>query len=307
MASVPLPDSSDGLAPDPWRQQPVGVVGLGLIGGSLGLDLQRLGIGVRGLVHRATTAERARQRGLATEVSTDPAVLAPCGLVVLALPLDQLLDPDPDLLAALPPQAVITDVGSVKEPVLERWRALHPRFVASHPMAGNAEAGVEAGVVGLFRQRPWVATPEAGTDLEALGVVRNLAELVGARWLTCPAGDHDQAVAMISHLPVLLGAALLRAADSGVAPPHLLRQLASSGFADTTRVGGGNPQLGSMMARCNRDALLAALAAYRQQLGELEDLLQRGDWAGLQRQLEGCHQLRPQFVGPSPPAETGSS
>ncbi len=307
MASVPVPDFKGGQELDGWRFQPVGIVGLGLIGGSLGLDLQQRGIEVRGLVHRSATAERARQRGLATQVGCDPALLAPCGMVVLALPLDGLLAPDAALLAALPPQAVITDVGSVKEPVLERWRALHPRFVASHPMAGNAEAGVEAGVVGLFRQRPWVATPEAGTDLEALGVVQNLAELVGARWLTCPAGDHDQAVAMISHLPVLLGAALLRAADSGVAPPHLVRQLASSGFADTTRVGGGNPQLGSLMASCNRDALLAALAAYRQQLGELEDLLQRGDWAALQRRLEGSHQLRPQFVGPSASAETGSS
>ncbi|MEB3327540.1 MAG: prephenate/arogenate dehydrogenase [Synechococcus sp.] len=305
MASVPPLDGNAVLAPGAWHQQPVGVVGLGLIGGSLGLDLQRLGIGVRGLVHRAATAERARRRGLATQVSTDPSVLAPCALVVLALPLDGLLNPDPELLAALPPQAVITDVGSVKEPVLERWRALHPRFVASHPMAGNAEAGVEAGVAGLFRQRPWVATPEAGTDLAALGVVRNLAELVGARWLTCPARDHDQAVALISHLPVLVGAALLRAADSGMAPPHLVRQLASSGFADTTRVGGGNPLLGSLMARCNRDALLPALSAYRQQLGELEDLLQRADWTGLRRELESCHQLRPQFVGPSAPEETG--
>lgn len=97
----------------------MGIVGLGLIGGSLGLDLQQQGVEVRALVHREATAERARQRLLATEVGTNPAVLAGCSLVVLALPLDRLLEPPQELVAALPPQAVITDVGSVKVPVLE--------------------------------------------------------------------------------------------------------------------------------------------------------------------------------------------
>lgn len=105
-----------------WRRQPVGIVGLGLIGGSLGLDLLARGACVRALVHRENTAERARERGLASTVSTDPAVLRDCGLVVLALPLDRLLAPDPALLAALPPAAVLTDVGSVKQPVQTAWQ-----------------------------------------------------------------------------------------------------------------------------------------------------------------------------------------
>lgn len=285
---------------------PIGIVGLGLIGGSLGLDLSVRGHTVHAWVHRQSTAERARERGLASAVSTDPAVLEGCGLVVLALPLDRLLEPPPQLLAALPPEAVITDVGSVKAPVLERWRGLHPRFVASHPMAGTAQAGVEAGVAGLFAGRPWVATPEPATDPAALAAVRALAELVGARWLTCGAAEHDQAVALISHLPVLVSAALLQAADRASAPGStdsvelaaLVRTLASSGFADTTRVGGGNPELGTLMARCNRVAVLAALAGYRQRLAALEEAVRQGDWDGLRRELDGCAALRPQFVQP---------
>ncbi len=282
---------------------PIGIVGLGLIGGSLGLDLLAQGLTVRALVHRQATAERARQRGLASDVSSDPAVLAGCGLVMLALPLDRLLDPPAELVAALPPEAVITDVGSVKAPVLARWRGLHPRFVASHPMAGTAQAGVEAGVAGLFAGRPWVATPEVCTDPEALAAVRALAELVGARWLTCAAAAHDQAVALISHLPVLVGAALLQTADRASADPSgagelagLVRALASSGFADTTRVGGGNPELGTLMARCNQEAVLAALAGYRQQLEALEQQVRQGDWQGLRRELDACAQLRPGFL-----------
>lgn len=287
--------------PMPWRQLPVGVVGLGLIGGSIALDLRQQGLVVHGLVHRPATAERALQRDLVDRVSTDPAVLQGCGLVVLALPLDGLLDPDPKLLAALPPQAVVTDVGSVKQPVLERWQGLHPRFVPSHPMAGTAQAGVEAGLAGLFAGRPWVATPAADTDAAALASVQDLATLLGAHWLCCPAAAHDQAVALISHLPVLVSAALLQAADRSAAAAGdelgaLVRALASSGFADTTRVGGGNPQLGTLMARSNRTALLQALQGYRHSLAALEQLVQQGEWSGLQDALQVAQQLRPEFV-----------
>jgi len=286
-----------------WGEQPVGIVGLGLIGGSLGLDLRAQGLEVRALVHREATAERARERGLADAVATDPAVLKGCGLIVLALPLDRLLGPDPALRAALPAEAVVTDVGSVKQPVLERWGRWHPRFVASHPMAGTAQAGVEAGLEGLFTGRPWVATPASAplpaTDPAALDLVQQLAQAVGARWLTCDAAAHDQAVALISHMPVLVSAALLQAADRGGAEAgaqELVRQLASSGFADTSRIGGGNPELGTLMAVSNRAAVLQGLAQYRRQLEALETLVQRENWTALQAELSRCQALRPEFL-----------
>jgi arogenate dehydrogenase (NADP+) len=294
--------------------QPVGIVGLGLIGGSLGLDLQAAGIEVRALVHRESTALRARERGLASCIGTDPVLLQGCGLVVLALPLDRLLAPDPALLAALPVAAVLTDVGSVKGPVLDRWGSLLlglgrreqlGRFVPGHPMAGTASAGVEAGQAGLFRGRPWVATPSCGTDPTALALVQELAERVGARWFTCPAADHDRAVALISHLPVLVGAALLAAADRAGAAAgvgDLARFLASSGFADTSRVGGGNPELGTLMARTNREALLQAMAAYRRELDGLEALVAAERWSELAGRLSEAQALRPAYLGADPPS-----
>lgn len=291
------------MAPDPvtppWCAAPVGIVGLGLIGGSIALDLRRRGITVHGLVHRDSTAVRAQERGLVDRVSTTPEVLQGCALVVLALPLERLLEPDAALVAALPPEAVVTDVGSVKQPLLARWQPLHPRFVASHPMAGTAEAGVEAGLAGLFAGRPWVATPTPQTDAQALAAVQQLAELLGSHWFCCGAAQHDQAVALISHLPVLVSAALLHNADRAAPaePLHgLVRALASSGFADTTRVGAGNPQLGTQMARTNRTQVLAALAGYRTALDQLEQRLEYGDWLQLEADLELAHRLRPQFL-----------
>jgi arogenate dehydrogenase (NADP+) len=168
-------------------------------------------------------------------------------------------------------------------------------------MAGTAQAGVEAGVAGLFQARPWVATPDARTAHGALALVEALANAVGARWLTCGAADHDRAVAWISHLPVLVGAALLQAADQGSGAAglgDLARALASSGFADTTRVGGGNPVLGTLMARCNRDALLTCLDGYREAIGTLQELVRSERWQDLAGALEEAQRLRPAFLMP---------
>ena len=280
----------------------VGIVGLGLIGGSLGLDLRSLGWSVQGLVHRTATAERALERGLVDAVSTDPACLSSCDLVVLSLPIPALLAPESTLLEAIPESAVVTDVGSVKQPVLEVWRSLHPRFVASHPMAGTASAGVEAGQAGLFRGRPWIATPEAGTDPTAVEVVRTLAHDLGSQWHTASAEQHDQAVALISHMPVLVSAALLRTAGDERDPEirQLAQSLASSGFADSTRIGGGNPDLGVAMASSNSAAVLKALAAYRWSLEQLEDAVLRNNWQQLHRELQRTQSLRPDYQQSSP-------
>ena len=279
----------------------VGIVGLGLIGGSIGLDLRAQGIKVQGLVHRSSTAERAMERGLVSAVSTDPACLACCDLVILALPIPALLKPNAELLEALPAEAVVTDVGSVKQPVLQEWKGRHPRFVASHPMAGTAQAGVEAGQRDLFQGRPWIATPDAETDSAALAVVEDLARRLGSRWFTAGAAQHDQAVALISHMPVLVSAALLRAAGDERDPEirALAQALASSGFADTSRVGSGNPDLGVAMASSNREAVLKALAAYRWSLEQLEDAVIKTNWDQLHKELTRTQHLRPGFLDAS--------
>jgi len=283
------------------KGRPVGIVGLGLMGGSLGLDLQALGIVVHGLVRREAVAERALGRGLASRAGTDPALLQSCALVVLALPLDLLLQPPPSLLAALPADALMIDLGSVKAPVLAALQPRLPRFVGCHPMAGTAEAGVEAGLAGLYAGRPWVITPSGHEPPADLHLAEVLARAVGALPVLCPADDHDRAVALVSHLPVLVSAALLLAAEAGgdrggADFAGLLRQLASSGFADTTRVGGGNPALGTLMAQGNRDSLLQALALYRLQLDQLTAAVAGEDWQELRRELERSADIRPHFL-----------
>ena len=276
----------------------IGIVGLGLIGGSLGLELQAQGFQVHGLVHRPTTAKKAKERDLAQVISTDTQILADCDLIILALPIDKLLKPSSSLLNALPTSAVITDVASVKAPVLKVWEKIHHNFVASHPMAGANEAGVEAGRLGLFQQRPWISTPEQNTNPIALEKVHQLAISLGAQWITSDPNMHDEAVALISHLPVLISAALLRTTDNKNNEDvlSLARNLASSGFADTTRVGGGNPILGTSMITNNTDQVLQALKAYRLSLDQLEQTIKERNWKSLLSELEKAKKIRPRFL-----------
>ncbi len=276
----------------------VGVVGLGLIGGSIGLDLQSLGWRVNGLVHRSKTAERAKARGLAQLISTNPTILSKCDLIILAMPLQEVINPAPELIKALPNNAVITDVGSVKSPVLKAWREIHPRFVGSHPMAGKATSGVESGQHGLFKGRPWVSTPNRETDLEALNIINQLALTLGSQWITTDAESHDQAVGLISHLPVLISASLLKTVDKEQSQKikNLAQKLASSGFEDTTRVGGGNPQLGSAMAAGNTKAILKAIAEYRLSLNQIEKSIIDQDWERLEKELQSTQTFRSSFL-----------
>jgi len=253
----------------------IGIVGLGLIGGSLGLDLQKLGYTVYGITHREKSAQKAKERKLAQIVSTDPSVLNNCSLIYIALPLEQLLNPSTALINAIPRNSVVTDVGSVKVPILNIWNKLHPRFVASHPMTGTEESGVNAGQHNLFKNKPWVVTPNKETDKKALEIVRQITLSLGSQWISSEAQIHDEAVGLISHLPVLISAALLNTVSSDIKPSlySLAKSIASSGFADTSRVGGGNPELGVSMAKFNKKNIERHLASYRHSLDLFEKYL----------------------------------
>ncbi len=277
----------------------VGIVGLGLIGGSLALDLQDRGWKVHGLVHQPKTAQRALERGVSKVISTNPNILSKCDLIILAIPLEEILNPDPELIKALPKNAVITDVGSVKQPVMEVWRELHPKFVGSHPMAGNSSSGVEASIKGLFKNRQWVSTPEEKTDKKALQLIREMAISLGSHWLTTDSKTHDQTVALISHLPVFVSAALLKTLniEEDEIIQDLAKQIASSGFEDTSRVGGGNPILGASLASNNTENILLALAHYRSNLEEFEKTIRERNWSKLKVELEKTKELKEDIAG----------
>ena len=276
----------------------IGIVGMGLIGGSLGLDLQKLGFNVHGIAHREETAKKASERKLAQTISTNPDTLKNCSIVFIALPLQQLLKPESFLVNSIPENAVVTDVGSVKLPVLKTWKKLHPRFVASHPMTGTEEFGVTAGQHNLFKNKPWVVTPDKETDQLALETIHQIALLLGCKWITTEAEIHDEAVGLISHLPVFISAALLKTMDNSDNKSllSLAKDLISSGFADTSRIGGGNPQLGVAMAKFNKSNMLQSVRTYKQSLDLFEQHLLSGKWEEIEKELLKTQQIRENLI-----------
>ena len=276
----------------------IGIVGLGLIGGSLGLDLRSQGHQVLGVSRQEQTCQRAIARGVVDNASVDPALLAAAEIVFICTPLAAILPTVEQLIPYLSPSTVLTDVGSVKAPVVEAIAPLWPNFVGGHPMAGTAESGIEAAQLNLFALKPYVLTPLATTPPQAVRTLETIVLQLRATLYHCRPCDHDRAVSWISHLPVMVSAGLIAACMSETDPAilALAQQLASSGFRDTSRVGGGNPELGVMMGLYNRQELLRSLQHYRHQLEGLIDYIEQEDWIALEQQLKSNQLARPQFI-----------
>ena len=115
----------------------IGIVGLGLIGGSLGLKLQSLNHTIYGIANNEFNEKKAKDKKLANFVSCDLSLLKKCELIILALPIKDLINPSQRLVASIPRDTIVTDVGSVKEPIVNKWENSHPLFIGSHPMAGT--------------------------------------------------------------------------------------------------------------------------------------------------------------------------
>jgi arogenate dehydrogenase (NADP+) len=164
-------------------------------------------------------------------------------------------------------------------------------------MAGTAESGIEAAVPDLFVGRPYVLTPQAQTPAAAVDRVEEIVRLLGASVYRCSPLDHDRAVAWISHLPLVASATLLAAGalegDRHIV--NLAQNLASSGFRDTSRVGGGNPELGLMVAKYNRQELLRSLSIYRDCLDEFISDIEAENWQALEHKLKLTQQARKNY------------
>lgn len=276
----------------------IGIIGLGLIGGSLAIDLHALGHTLLGVSQRQTTCERAIAQGIVDDASTDLRLLSAAEVIFLCTPLGAIESTVEQLIPHLAPATVLTDVGSVKVSVVNTIAPRWQNFVGGHPMAGTAESGLEAAVANLFVDRPYVLTPIDSTPASAMDLMSELIQSLQSRLYQCRPEEHDRAVAWISHLPVIVSASLIAACINEPDPTvrDLAEKLASSGFRDTSRVGGGNPELGVMMAKYNTESLRHSLYAYRDRLEQLIQQIERGSWTTLEEQLVQTQQARPKFL-----------
>ncbi len=275
----------------------IGIVGLGLIGGSLGLDLRSQGHQIIGISRQENTCKIALQKGIADEAGVDFKLLADVEMVFICTPIGAIASTIEQAIPHLNPETIITDVGSVKYPIVKSCNTLWPNFIGGHPMAGTAESGIDSALSNLFKGAAYVFTPTEQNQPEDVEKLKEIARDLNAIPYVCDAQIHDRAVSLISHLPVMVSTSLITAclqADPDTL--ELAQTLASSGFRDTSRVGGGNPELGVMMAKYNREELLRSLYSYRDNLAEIIDLIEEKKWQDLEEILKSNGEARPKFL-----------
>ncbi len=276
----------------------IGVVGLGLIGASLAGDLRRQGHCLIGVSRQQSTCEKAVKRQLVDEAGQELSLLQTAEIIFLCTPIQLILPTLEKLIPHLAPTAIVTDVASVKTAIAAPASQLWSGFIGGHPMAGTAAQGIDGAEENLFVNAPYVLTPTERTDPDQLACLCSVLEPLGVKIYLCAPEDHDQAVAWISHLPVMISAALIQACagekDADIL--KLAQNLASSGFRDTSRVGGGNPELGTMMATYNQQALLKSLQDYRQQLDNLITLISNQQWPELHHLLQQTNGDRESYI-----------
>lgn len=262
----------------------VAIVGVGLIGGSLGMALKsrRLAqtvIGVGRTLERLDTAKAFGAIDVGTTRLEDAARDA--DIVVLCTTVGHILTSLPQTLALVKPSAIVTDVGSTKAAIVQA-AAGAANFIGGHPMAGSEQTGVEAATALLFEEATWAITPADTTDPAATSLLERFAQSVGATTLRLAPDAHDAMLAVTSHLPHVLASALMRQAFETQSRHSQTQQLTAGSFADGTRVAASSPEIWRDVCLSNRDTLLQALQAFRGELDTLEAAVEDRDAAGIE-------------------------
>ena len=286
--------------PFPLFQQ-MTIVGVGLIGGSLGMICKQQGLvkTIVGAGRRVKNLKRAVELKAIDRYATDLAeAAAGSDLLVLATPVDTFEAALRACAPRLAPGAIVTDVGSVKGPLVERMEALVPdgiRVVGTHPIAGNEKTGVEAASLDLFRDALCILTPTSQTDPEALAKVRRLWEACGTRTREMEPLLHDRVLAAVSHLPHVLAFALVNATATFQERnmPYLdLQAFAGGGYKDTTRIAASSPEMWRDICLWNRDNLLHQIELYEARLNHIKAILKASDAEGLVHEFRVAKQRR---------------
>jgi len=270
----------------------VTIVGVGLIGGSIGLAARRRGVArqVIGVGRSKTSLERALTVGAISHGHSDIAsAVTSADLVIFCTPVDRIAKQAKEAASHCRPGTLLTDAGSTKAGIVRDLEGKLPaaiHFVGSHPLAGSEKKGVEHARADLFEGRVTVVTPVKTSDAGAVERVIAFWKALGSEVRLLDPEAHDRALATTSHLPHLVAAAL-----AGVLPDEW-RAFAATGFRDTTRIAAGDPGLWAAIFRQNRAALAAAVRPFGEWLALLLDAIDRDDEAQLLELLTQAKQVR---------------
>ncbi len=290
-----------GSVPVHFKQ--VAIIGVGLIGGSLGMLLRRDGLAdaVVGVGRRVENLKTAVELGAIDRYVSDARDgVRDADLIILATPVDTYERHLNEWGSCLKPGAIVSDVGSVKGALVEQVEKLLPdtvRFVGAHPIAGKEKTGVAAGSVTLFKGARCILTPTTRTDPRALQAIRALWEAAGSIVLTMDPMLHDKVLGAVSHLPHIAAFALINAlTEVQQGTPELdLLTYSGGGLRDTTRIAASSPEMWRDIFIWNRENLVAQIEVYERHLGQLKRLIQSGDGPAIEQELERAKRVREQL------------
>lgn len=271
------------------------IIGVGLIGGSIAINLRKKGFtsNIVGIGRGADNLKKAVELGVIDSWSHDIAEgVKDADLVIVAVPVLKVADAVKKALPALDKGAIITDVGSVKEAIINEIEPLLPpgiHFVPGHPIAGTEHSGVEAAFETLFIGRKCILTPTEKTDKKALAAVTQVWEAAGSHVVIMGPKEHDRALAAISHLPHIIAYTLVNTV-SGMEGGII--KYSAGGFRDFTRIASSSPEMWSDICAMNKDALLEMVANFQRQLEGLKKKIAATDTDGMKKEFEMAKKMR---------------
>ena len=293
------PTNSTSAAPiagmKPCRFETLVVVGVGLLGGSVALAARQRGIVRRviGVGRTAPRLEHAREAGLLDAVSTDlVAAAAQSDLLIFATPVNLIVAGVREAASVCRPGTLITDVGSTKAHLCRELSAGLPNtatFIGSHPLAGSEKQGWEHSRADLFDGRVCVVTPTETSRRDEVARLTSFWQAIGMTVIEMSPEAHDRALAQTSHVPHVVASALARTLAGENHP------LAATGFADTTRIAAGDPNVWVPILLDNRDAVLASLDEFSTQVAAIREALIRNDAEEIRRLWEQGKSIREQL------------
>jgi prephenate dehydrogenase len=254
----------------------ISIVGVGLLGGSLGMAASHMGIAgeVVGVTRSKASIEEARRAEAIDRGTTDLVEgIREADLVILCTPVSHILTVLPEVMSNVKPGAIVTDVGSTKASIVTLGEELgksHDRsFVGSHPMAGSEKTGVRAAKASLFHDSTCFVTRTAATRSDAFVMVCRFWQTLNARLVIARPDRHDRLVASISHLPHIAAVALVRAVESFNEDKNLVKGIIGNGFRDATRIAAGDVRMWEDICSDNRGEINRARAALDKSLTEI--------------------------------------
>jgi prephenate dehydrogenase len=274
----------------------IGVVGAGLIGGSIALAAQKAGFSV--VVHDRHQSATGLELTAGTRwASTIKEVALASDLIFIATPISATVAAAEALLIHIRPDTIVSEVASAKQeiaPELFRVLSLRCKYIPTHPMAGSERSGWEAAHAELFQGAVTIVCDDFCADPNAAAVMRNFWERLGSKTITLDVITHDRLVAAVSHLPHLLASILVTDIAESFEPAF---QVAGRGFRDLTRIASGSPSLWTEILVANRSELLNHLHRFRSRLDEAIQLLETNDAKSLQALLNAAKRNRDKLIG----------